>query len=160
MRTVYDNLVLAGFVSQFNTSSAVVGSVIGAGTVTVGATVDTKGYNSAALRVFTSNVQTGIAVGAGSSLTAVLQKSTDGTTWSTAVDNTGAAISITQEATTTAVIGSARIEGLLLNQPRYLRIQCTANFAATTASRAFTSCAVLELGRAYQNPVSTTASNT
>lgn len=152
MRSIYDNANLAGFAAAFNTTGF---------TIVTSASVDTKGYNTAALRVFTSTVGAGIGVGAGASLVAVLQESADGTTWATANDNTGTPIRITQEATTSAVIGSARIEGLLQNRLRYLRVQTTANFGGpATPTRQFTSCAVLELSRAYQNPVNTTASNT
>lgn len=152
MRSVYDNLTVAGYAAAFNTTGS---------TICTGASVDTKGYNSAALRVFTSTVGAGLAVNTGASLTAVLQESDDNSTWTTATDNNSENISITQVATTTAVLSSARIEGLGSNRSRYLRVVTTAYFGgAAAATRQFTSCAVLELGRAYQNPVNTTTSNT
>lgn len=152
MRSIYDNAVVTGYAVQLNTTGA---------TVTTGASVDTRGYNTGALRVFVSNVGTGLPVNTGASLTVVLQKSTDGTTWATATDNTGATIGMTVTATTTVVVSSARIEGLNLNQSRYLRVQTTAAFGgAASISRQFTSCAVLELARAYNRPVTTTESNT
>lgn len=153
MRSIYDNVATSGFAAAFNTLGA---------TVCTGGSVDTKGYSTGVLRVFTSTVASGIAVGNGASLTAVLQESTDGTTWSTATDNTGATIGGTQTATTSAVITSYRIEGLNLNRDRYLRVVTTAAFggAVSNNSKAFTSAAVIELGRSYQRPVDTTVSNT
>lgn len=156
MRSVYDNLTLAGYAAAFNTTNAV---------VCVGAGVDTRGYNSAALRVFVGTVGAGIPVNTGSSLTAVLEESADNVTYSSALDNTGVQIGFPTAsvitATTTAVLQSARIEGLLQNRLRYLRVRTTAAFGgAASVLRQFTSCAVLELGRAYQNPISSTVSNT
>ncbi len=110
--------------------------------------------------MFLSTVPAGIAVSNGGSLTAVLQESANNSTWSTALDNTGAAIQVVQEATTTAVIASARIEGLNQNRMRYLRVVTTGAFGTPTPTKVFTSCAVLELGRAYNKPVNTTTSNT
>lgn len=152
MRSVYDNLSVLGFAAAFNTASAL---------ICTGATVDTKGYNSAALRVFLSTTGSSLSTAQGSSLTAVLQESSDGSTWTTATDNTGASIGGTSVATTTAVLASYRIEGLNLNRKRYLRVVTTANqYSAGVVAAAFTSCAVLELGRSYQKPVTTTTSNT
>lgn len=152
MRSVYDNLNLAGFATAFNTTGAV---------ICTGASVDTKGYNSAALRVFVSTIGSGIGPSNGGSLTAVLQESANNSTWTTASDVGGTAISLTIEATTTAVISSARIEGLNQNRQRYLRVVTTAAFGSpATPTKIFTSCAVLELGRAYNRPVNTTVSNT
>lgn len=166
MRSVYDNLTVAGIVAQFNTLGAITGvqsAPSGTSIDTYGAAVDTKGYNSAAIRVFTSTIKTGLAAGAGGSLGVVLQESADATTWSTANDNSGTAIGVTQTATTTAVIGSARVEGLGTTRLRYLRLKVTAYFAnalATSNTYGFTSAAVIELGRSYQRPVTTTTSNT
>lgn len=155
MRSIYDNAVVQGYAVQWNTTGA---------TVTLGASVDSRGYNTAALRVFVSPTQgRGLTLGNGGSLTAVLQESSDNVTFATANDNTGAAIQLILVATTTAVLQDARIEGLnLSNRKRYLRVQTTANFGSPIVGNnmTFTSCAVLELARAYQNPVTTVASNT
>jgi len=111
MRSIYDNAVLAGYATQFNTTGA---------TVTYGAAVDTKGYNTGALRVFVSTIGNGTAlpVNTGGSLTVVLQESADAVTWNTATDNTGATIGMTIVSTATAVLQDARIEGLNQNQLR------------------------------------------
>lgn len=155
MRSIYDNAVLLGFTVSFATQTAV---------VTIGPVVDTKGYNTAALRVFTSSLPGNTAPSATqlSSLAVVLQESVDAVTWTTAIDNTGAAIGFTQVATNVAVIQSARIEGLgLSNNARYFRIQTTSLLAGTIATQnQFTACAVLELARAYNNPVTSVVSNT
>lgn len=152
MRSVYDNLTVTGFAAAFNTTNSV---------ITTGASVDTKGYNSAALRVFLSTTGASVSTAAGSSLTVVLQESADNSTFTTAVDNTGATIGGTSIATTSAVLASYRVEGLGQQRLRYLRVRTTANLAGSgVAAQTFTSAAVLELGRAYQNPVTTTVSNT
>lgn len=156
MRSIYDNAVVQGYAVQFNTTGA---------TVTTGASVDTKGYNTAALRVFTSPIGIGgspLAKDTGGSLVAVLQESSDNVTFTTATDNGSATIGFTIVATTTAVLQDARIEGLgLSNRKRYLRVQTTANFGgAASNSRQFTSCAVLELARSYQKPTTSVVSNT
>jgi hypothetical protein len=154
MRDVYDNIAVGGYTVLFSTTTSVVAT---------GASVDTKGYNSAALRVYIGTVGAGLTVNNGSSLTAVLQESTDNVTFTTATDNTGATIGFTgTQATTSVVLAAARIEGLNTNRQRYLRVQLTAKQGGTsgTVANAFTSAAVIELGRAYQRPVTTTVSNT
>ncbi len=136
----------------FNTTNAVLISVNGP-------SVDTKGYNSAALRVFTAPTGSGLLVSQQVSVVAVLQESADNVTFTTANDNTGTAIGVTVNATTTAVIGSARIEGLNQNRLRYLRVRTTGISLGVVAA-AVTSVAVIELGRAYQLPTTTAVSNT
>lgn len=154
MRTVYDNLNIGGVV-------AILAST--AGVIVDGPIVDTKGYNSAALRVNTG------AVGGAANLVAqrvtvaaVLRESADGVTFANANDNTGTVIGTTVAAIITdGNVSSARIEGLNQNRLRYLRVRLTvgAGPIATTAA-IFTCAALLELGRAYNNPVTTTVSNT
>lgn len=153
MRSLYDNVTVGSFAAAFNTTGA---------TICTGASLDTRGYNSGVLRVFVSTMAAGIATGAGGSLTAVLQESTDGTTWTTATDNGGTTIGGTIESTTTAVLGAYRIEGLgMSNRKRYLRVQTTARFGGGSANLLqFTSAAVIEIGRAYNKPVNTATSNT
>ena len=83
MRDVYDNIAVGGYTVLFSTTATVVAT---------GASVDTKGYNSAALRVYIGTVGSGLTINNGSSLTAVLQESSDNSTFTTATDNTGATI--------------------------------------------------------------------
>lgn len=162
MRSLYDNVTIDGICGPvFNTSSAAVAT--GAQTVAVtGTVVDTKGYNTAALRAFTAPLA-GIIPTITASLTVILQESATSTgTFTTANDNGGTAIGFTLTATATAAIGSARIEGLGVTRLRYIRIKTTGNIIAGTGTSlsAFTSVAVLELGRAFNRPVTTTSSNT
>ena len=56
------------------------------------------------------------------------------------------AIGFTITATTVAVVGSARVEGLGLNRKRYLKLNLTGGGYAT----AVTTVGVIELGRAYE----------
>lgn len=153
MRSIYDNAKVGAQVAVFGT---------GASVVATSASVDTRGFNTGALRVFIGTVGAGLSAAGGSSLTAVLQESADNSTFTTATDNTGAAIGFTgTQATTTAVISDARIEGLNQNRMRYLRIRLTTNSAATgVPTLAFTAVAVIEIARAYNNPVTSTVSNT
>lgn len=154
MRSLYDNTVVLGHVAVFSTSNAV---------VAVGPSVDSKGYNTGALRVRIGALGAGLGPTSGSTLSAILQESSDNVTFTTANDNGGTAIGFTgTSATVTAVVSDARIEGLgLSNRKRYLRVQLTANQATSgVIANSFTAIAVLELGRGYNNPVNTTTSNT
>lgn len=154
MRSIYDNVAIDGLTGpQLNTTPAL---------VITGTVVDTKGYNSAVLRIFTVP-KTGIGPTVANSITAVLQECATSTgTFTTATDVSGATIGTTIASTATAVIGSARIEGLGQNRLRYLRIQTTGKViaGAGTADGSFTSVAVIELGRGYARPVTATVSNT
>ena len=153
MRSIYDNATVGGQVALFGT---------GASVIATGPSVDTKGYNTGALRVYIGTVGSGLSVAGGSSLTAVLQESANNSTWSTALDNSGATIGFTgTQATTTAVVSDCRIEGLGQNRMRYLRVQLTARTGvAGQVANAFTTVAAIELGRAYNRPVTSTTSNT
>lgn len=149
MRSIYDNVTLGGVAGPAVNATA-------SSVVATGASVDTKGYNTGVIRVYTSAIAGGIPAATPVTLVAVLQESSDNSNWATANDNTGTAIGFTQTATTTAVIGSARVEGLQLNRKRYLRVTLQGGGYAT----ALTAFAVVELGRAYSNPVNSAVSNT
>ena len=152
MRSIYDNAVVKGYAIVKASSN---------GVIAYGPSVDTKGYNTAALRVFLSEVGSGLSVAGGSSLSAVLQESTDDSTFTDATDNSGATIGFTgTQATTTAVLSDARIEGLGLNRDRYLRVKLTGYLGGTAAANVFTAAAVIELARAFTDPVTETVSNT
>lgn len=147
MRSLYDNVSIGGLTGP--SLNATTGGVVNV----TGAVVDTKGYNTAALRVFT----TAVAGTASTTLVAVLTESASSTgVYTTALDNTGTAIGFTIAATTPAVVGSARIEGLGLQRLRFFKVQTT----TANPSVAFTSVAVIELGRAYENAVPTTPGGT
>lgn len=154
MRSIYDNTKVDGPVAIYATTNAAF--VYGPG-------VDTQGYNSGAIRVATTVTGTGLAKNSGGSVVAVLEESSDNSTWAAANDNTGTQIQTSGvEGTTTAALGAARIEGLgVSNRLRYLRVKLTANgFANSSASARFTAIACIELGRAYNNPTTTATSNT
>lgn len=153
MRTVYDNLNIGAVSPVLNSGSALL--------IVTGPSVDTKGYNSAALRLATTPV-TGLPASQQISVSAILQESADGATaWANALDNTGVAIGAIALATTTAIIASARVEGLGLERKRFLRVVTTGGTPTVgQVNQATTSVALIELGRAYNNPVNTTASNT
>lgn len=158
MRSIYDNAVVAGLCGpKFNTLTATA--------ATSGTSVDTKGYNSGAVRVFLTPTATitGLSSQTQSTLTVVLQESADNNTFTSALDNTGTAIGGTVTATSTAVIASFRVEGLNQNRLRYLRVVTTPFLSSGVRANndaAFTSVAVIELSRAYTRPVTSTVSNT
>lgn len=145
MRSVYDNIAVGGLSAQYNTISGVISN---------GASVDTKGYNTAAIRVFTTATAAATAATPAmvSTLAVVLQESSDNSTFTTATDVSGATIGGTITATTSAVIASFRVEGLGQNRLRYLRVRTTPTISTTTPNFVFTSVAVVELGRGYIRP--------
>lgn len=154
MRSIYDNVAVGGLTGPLSVTQTAV--------FTLGAVVDTKGYNSACLRVFTTPVGTGILVGRSCSVVAIIQESADNVTFTTATDVSATNIGGTTTVTTSAVISSYRIEGLNQNRLRYLRVKLTPNVAPVpnTNSESFTMTAVIELARGYARPVTTTVSNT
>ncbi len=155
MRTIYDNVSVGSILAVYNSSAAV---------VSTSPVVDTKGYGTAVLRVNASATGAVSAIGGGVSTSVVLQESATSTgTFTTALDNSGATIGGTVVATTTAVLGSYRIEGLGQNRLRYLRYTLTANFPAgvnAPSALIHTLVGVIELGKAYNSPVATTPGGT
>ncbi len=151
MRTLYDNI---GFGDSLNPASDLGGSAVN------GSAVDTLGYNTAVLKVR-------IAAASGaptSAATAVkLQEcATSNGTFTDALDNTGVAIggSSTQTTPFAAQIITARIEGLgNLNRKRYLRLTETTTFVGGTTP-AVVIAGEIVLGRGYELPAQTAASNT
>ncbi len=145
-------MTVGGLTTFLNTAATV---------LQVGTGLDTKNFNSAALRVLTTPVGAGVLVSQQVSVVALLEESADNVTFAAALDNTGTQIQCSPQATTSAVLASARIEGLGQNRLRYLRIRLKGGTpTAGVIVQACTAVAVLELGRAYENPVSTTVSNT
>ena len=156
MRSIYDNTKIDGVIAMLNTTVTVLGT---------GGGVDTKGFNTAAIRLATSKTGAGLLVTDQISVIAVLEESNDdgvADAYAAANDNTGAQITCTALATVTAVLASARIEGLgLSNRKRYLRVKTKGGTTtAGVSAEAVTSVAVIELGRAYALSTTTTASNT
>lgn len=138
MRSIYDGIkTQVSFVQTFNGSLA--------GTVT-GTSVDTKGLNSAMLAVFAGPIT------AAGTLQVTLQEANDNATWTVANDNTGTPIGFTiglnSTAGSLATQGQARIEGLMLNRKRYLRVLGS----LTNTLGISTICATIIAGRAYEEP--------
>lgn len=155
MRSIYDNVAVGGAAVIFASTS---------GVVVTGPTVDTKGYNTAALRLSTTAVG-GAAnvVATRGTVAAIVQESDDNSSWSTATSVDGTTIGSTVAAIgTNGNVTSVRIEGLgVSNCKRYIRVQLTTGFGpiATTAA-IFTLAAIFELGRGYNKPPTTDYSPT
>ncbi len=161
MRSIYDNVIIGGIAGPALFTTPLV-------TTITGESIDTKGYNTGVLRVRASafntplnnNIQPLITVNNGASITAVLEESANNSTWSAALNNSSVQIGTTgMVVTSTAVIGSARIEGLGgLNRMRYLRVKLTANFGSPNVNKVFTALGAIELARAYNDPVTSEVS--
>ena len=148
MRSIYDAVGIKYTVEPQVATGTTVATAIN------GTTVDTKGYNTAMIHAIVPVLATGNAT-----LVVTLQESSDNSTWSNALDNTGTVIGFTLVASASAdVTGDARIEGLGLNRKRYLRGVSTYTLSASTVS-VLTSATIL-VGRAYEEPVRTQISNT
>ncbi len=147
MRSLYDNLGIGESLDPQSISGS---------TAVNGTSVDTKGNNTAVIRA-----RGAAASGAPSAATLAvkLQESSDNSTFTDALDNTGTVIGFTLTVTSAVASGLARIEGLGLNRKRYLRAVITPTFTGgtTPASVAF---AEILLGRAFQRPTVTATSNT
>jgi len=81
------------------------------------------------------HVRAEIASGAPSAATVAwaLQESSDNSTFAAANDNTGTAIGGTLNVHTTAADSYARVEGIMVNRKRYLRIVLTPAFTGGTS---------------------------
>jgi hypothetical protein len=62
-----------------------------------------------------------------------LQESSDNSTWADATDNTGTVIGVTLNTKTVAQDSYARVEGIMLNRKRYLRLVYTPAFTSGTS---------------------------
>ena len=161
MKSIYDAVIIGGVAGPALFTTPLV-------TTITGESIDTKGYNTGVLRVRASafntplnnTIQPLITVNNGASVTAVLEESADNSTWSSALNNSSTQIGTTGVVVTaTAVVGSARIEGLGgLNRMRYLRVKLTANFGSPNVNKVFTAFGAIELGNAFRNPVTTETS--
>lgn len=155
MRSIYDNTAIGGAIAIFGSALAVTATGLG---------VDTKGYNTAAIRLSVSKVTSAItSIGTNQSIAAVLEESADNSTFSAALENNGGQIGCVATASSlAAVLASARIEGLgLSNRLRYLRVKLTTYQGSTggvPAGAICTGVAVIELGRAYNVPTTTQSS--
>lgn len=62
-----------------------------------------------------------------------LQESSDNSTWADALDNTGTVIGASLNTKTVAQDSYARVEGVMVNRKRYLRLVYTATFTSGTS---------------------------
>ncbi len=147
--TIYDNVKLLGSVSVAPQS-------ISGSTAVDGSSINTTGYTTAAIHTYAD-----AASGSPSAATLVvtLQESSDNSTWSNALDNTGTVIGYTLTVTSAAAENVARIEGLNLNRKTYLRAVITPSFTGGT-SPASIAYASIVMGGAMELPVDSAVSNT
>ncbi|GIW70326.1 MAG: hypothetical protein KatS3mg101_1073 [Patescibacteria group bacterium] len=103
-----------------------------------GISVDTQGYNSAAVIL-----EVGAVSGTNPTLDVKLQESADGSTWA---DISGATFAQVTAANNSQIL---RVEGLGTSRKRYIRAVATVGGTSPSFN---TACEVL-LGRAYKEPV-------
>lgn len=149
MDTVYDNLKVIG-------GTSVAPQSISGSTAVDGSSVNTEGYSSGEIYAYGA-AASGTPTGA--TLAVKLQESSDNSTWTDALDNTGTVIGFTLTVTSAAAENAARIEGLNLNRKTYLRAVVTPSFTGGT-SPASECYAQILLGAALQKPVDSATSNT
>jgi Flp pilus assembly protein TadG len=149
MDTVYDNIAVIG-------GTSVAPQSISGSSAVDGSSVDTTGYASAEIYAYGAEASGSPSA---ATLAVKLQESSDNSTWSDALDNTGTVIGFTLNVHTAAAENAARIEGLNLNRKTYLRAVITPSFTSgsSPASVAF---AQILLGAASQKPVDDAVSNT
>lgn len=153
MRSVYDNIEAKTSIEPTSRKST-------NATVQYGNIIDTKGYNSGMIVLRrTCPGAAGVAYTAVTTASLEEGDESDGSDMAAALDNTDTQIAASVSTTSVATTGKARIEGLGINRKRYLRIKESSTFTGSTAP-AITVHAEILLGRAYNNPVETTSSNT
>lgn len=153
MRSLYDNVAF----SSALVSTVGINSLTGS-TALTSAAIDTKGYNTAVLRVIAE-----AASGSPSAATVaatVTESDTSGGTYTAANDNTGTAIGFTLDVHAARAEGLARLEGLMTtNRKRFLKVVLTPAFTGGTTP-AINAFSEVVLGRAFTVPTNTATSNT
>jgi hypothetical protein len=126
--------------------------------------VNGDGYDtSIGIESLMVHVRAEIASGSPSAATVAwaLQESVDNSTWTAALDNTGTAIGATLNVHTAAVGSYARVEGVMLNRKRYLRIVLTPAFTSGTSPAILAYAQFIGApGNGMQLPVRSATSNT
>ncbi len=153
MRSVYDA------VSQITALFTGVGiqSLTGS-TVVTSAAIDTKGFNSALIRVIAELTTSNPSV-ATVALT-VTESATSGGSYAPANDNTGTAIGFTLDVHAARADNSCRLEGLNgENRKRFLKVVLTPAFTGGS-SPAISCVAEVILAHAFNLPANTATSNT
>jgi hypothetical protein len=124
----YDDVLVA----PSTVSSVAINSLTGSSAVN-GDSIDTAvTFDADSIMV---HVRTEIASGSPSaaSVAWALQESSDNSTFTAALDNTGTAIGATLNTKTVAQDSYARVEGVMLNRKRYLRIVLTPTYTSGTS---------------------------
>lgn len=109
------------------------------------------------------HVRTEIASGSptAASIAWKLQESSDNSTFTDATDNTGTVIGATLNTKTVAQDNYARVEGIMLNRKRYLRIVLTPAYTSGTSPATLTYAEFIGApGNGTVYPVRTAVSNT
>jgi hypothetical protein len=129
----YDDTLVA----SSTVSSVAIQSLTGSSAVN-GDSIDTAvSFDADSLMV---HVRTEIASGAPTTATVAwaLQESSDNSTFTAALDNTGTAIGSTINSHTVAADVYARVEGIMVNRKRYLRIVLTPTYTGGTSPATLT----------------------
>ncbi len=95
-----------------------------------GTSVNTSGYDNAAIHAYGRRHRVRRSA---ATLAVTLQESSDNSTWTNALDNTGTVIGFTLNCHSAAAENVARIEGLNLNRKQYLRAVITPAFTGGTS---------------------------
>jgi hypothetical protein len=113
-------------------SSVAIQSLTGSSAVNQDSIDSEQGFPAESIMV---HVRGEIASGSPSAATVAwkLQESSDNSTWTDALDNTGTLIGATLNVKTVAVDNYARVEGIGLNRKRYLRLVLTPAFTSGTS---------------------------
>jgi hypothetical protein len=129
----YDDVLVA----SSTVSSVAIQSLTGSSAVN-GDSIDTAiTFDADSIMV---HVRTEIASGSPTAATVAwaLQESSDNSTWTAALDNTGTAIASTINSHTVANDVYARVEGIMVNRKRYLRIVYTPTYTSGTSPATLT----------------------
>jgi hypothetical protein len=129
----YDDVLVA----PSTVSSVAIQSLTGSSAVN-GDSIDTAvTFDADSIMV---HVRTEIASGSplAAAVAWALQESSDNSTFTAALDNTGTAIGATLNTKTVAQDSYARVEGIMLNRKRYLRIALTPAYTSGTSPATLT----------------------
>jgi hypothetical protein len=148
--SIYDNVKIIGGVSVAPQSVSGASAVNGTG-------INTTSYTDAVVRAYGAAAS---GAPSGASLVVTVQESSDNSTWSNALDNTGTVIGFTLTVTSVAAENIARIEGLGLNRKTYLRAVITPTFTGGTSPASIAYAELIMGGPAQQLPTDTNSSNT
>jgi hypothetical protein len=151
----YDNVM----VQPVTVSSVAINSFTGSSVVNSDS-IDTAQVFDADSAMF--HFRTEIASGSPSaaSVAWALQESSDNSTFTAALDNSGTAIGATLNVKTTAQDSYARVEGLMVNRKRYLRVAFTPAYTSGTSPATLGYAEFLGTAGNGQLPVRTAVSNT